>query len=252
MSMDNGNGAPPPTFLSVGELLSRRPHPHYIMKSPSMVVFPTSLIVALPITILANSAVVLAGSAYSDGGSSNIQEYCYTESTNLGTCLGQYLFESEEHINNHQYTQQQLVKCNECSGMYYMGDESCSGLKALNEVRGTDTDDDSSKNANDGTTATTTEVETIDWHESFCVTYDNCVNTYCPASCIDEQNAWVECMVLELDCDWRCIPEEEETGFGSGSMMMTRNSSGGGNGVVPWRWMMLSSLSLTWFRHWMG
>jgi hypothetical protein len=216
-----------------------------------MVVFPTSLIVALPITILANSAVVLAGSAYSDGGSSNIQEYCYTESTNLGTCLGQYLFESEEHINNHQYTQQQLVKCTECSGMYYMGDESCSGLKALNEVRGTDTDDDSSKNANDGVTAAI-EVEIIDWHESFCVTYDNCVNTYCPASCIDEQNAWVECMVLELDCDWRCIPEEEETGFGSGSMMMTRNSSGGGNGVVPWRWMMLSSLSLTWFRHWMG
>lgn len=26
----------------------------------------------------------------------------------------------------------------------------------------------------------------------------------CPKECWKEQDAWIECLVIELDCDWRC------------------------------------------------
>jgi hypothetical protein len=188
----------------------------------------------------------------SSGNDSNPQEYCSNESTNLGICLGQKLFEGE---NDNQYTQQQLVKCTECSGMYYMGDESCLGLKALNDIRGTDTNNENNySNTNtDGATLATTEddeaASSIDWHESFCMTYDNCVNTYCPSSCMHEQNAWVECMVLELDCDWRCTPggeggiREQGIAIESSSLTMMSNSDAEINDVAARGWILLISLA---------
>mmetsp|Transcript_6066 Transcript_6066/g.11668 ORF Transcript_6066/g.11668 Transcript_6066/m.11668 type:complete len:195 (-) Transcript_6066:362-946(-) len=109
-------------------------------------------------------------------------EYCYHESFNLGTCLG------KAQQSSHDSSNAQIIQCMECSGRF-QGDESCNELKALNIVG-------RSHNASDRFS--------IDWQESFCETYNTCVKKHCPKECWKEQNAWLECSILELNCDWRC------------------------------------------------
>lgn len=122
-------------------------------------------------------------------------EYCYHESFNLGTCLG------KQRIELLDYPQEKLLRCTECSGTFG-GDETCDELKALNDV-GQGTSDG-------GTTAGSINwdesfwAESINWDESFCEEYDRCVEENCPGQCRKEQDAWLECLIVELDCDWRC------------------------------------------------
>ena len=123
-------------------------------------------------------------------------EYCYKESFNLGTCLGR---KQEESLD---VTEEQIVKCMECSGNFN-GNESCEELKALNKPELGSNGTDSS----------------INWNESFCETYNICVEENCPKECWREQDAWIECLVIELDCDWRCpgsswLMNSRETGNG--------------------------------------
>lgn len=109
-------------------------------------------------------------------------EYCYNESFNLGICLER---QRHELIN---YSQKELDLCTECTGDIEEGDfDACDELKSLNNVRNV--------NATEGM---------IDWDETFCVSYDRCVMENCPHQCEKEQTAWLECLILELNCDWRC------------------------------------------------
>ena len=109
-------------------------------------------------------------------------EYCFKETTNLGTCLGK---QQEEQLD---YTDANILQCLECSGKF-QGDETCEELKALNDVE---------SGYSDGTESS------INWNESFCESYNICVDAFCPTRCLREQNAWLECLIIELDCDWRC------------------------------------------------
>eukprot|EP00571_Detonula_confervacea_P016646 CAMPEP_0172310294 /NCGR_PEP_ID=MMETSP1058-20130122/11406_1 /TAXON_ID=83371 /ORGANISM="Detonula confervacea, Strain CCMP 353" /LENGTH=187 /DNA_ID=CAMNT_0013023087 /DNA_START=90 /DNA_END=653 /DNA_ORIENTATION=- len=109
-------------------------------------------------------------------------EYCYNESFNLGTCLGK---QQHEQVD---VTEQQILQCTECSGNFN-GGETCEELIALNDIE---------NGANNGTK------DSINWHDSFCETYNICVEENCPRQCWKEQDAWLQCLVIELDCDWRC------------------------------------------------
>mmetsp|Transcript_13233 Transcript_13233/g.20004 ORF Transcript_13233/g.20004 Transcript_13233/m.20004 type:complete len:205 (-) Transcript_13233:342-956(-) len=109
-------------------------------------------------------------------------EYCYHESFNLGTCLGKAQQSSHDSSNAH------IIQCMECSGRF-QGDETCNELKALNNV---------------GISHNASDRFSIDWQEPFCETYDRCVERHCPKECWKEQDAWLECSILELNCDWRC------------------------------------------------
>lgn len=87
----------------------------------------------------------------------------------------------------------------ECSG-HFNGDETCAELKALNDVE---------------FGSTGTGEDSINWHESFCESYNMCVETNCPKQCLKEQDAWLQCLIIELDCDWRCAGSDW---FGSRSI----------------------------------
>lgn len=89
----------------------------------------------------------------------------------------------------------QILQCLECSGKF-RGDETCAELKALNDIALQIEPDDN--------VTAQEENNVVNWHESFCETYNICVETNCPKQCQREQDAWAECLVIELDCDWRC------------------------------------------------
>lgn len=48
---------------------------------------------------------------------------------------------------------------------------------------------------------------------SFCETYNNCVKTSCPPACWKEHVRWLECVIIELDCDLGCESVELGHGF---------------------------------------
>ena len=141
-------------------------------------------------------------------------EYCYNESNNLGICLGKY---KREHPGGS--VDAQIIQCTECSGNFF-GDETCDELKTLNDIAirvdndtsnsGTSSGGDSgSSSVTDNPDDSTTTSTTINWNESFCETYNRCVQTNCPQRCWHEQEEWIQCLVIELDCDWRCMEGEE-------------------------------------------
>jgi len=108
-----------------------------------------------------------------------------SESFNLGTCLG-------KHIKD----EAQILRCSECSGQFN-GDETCEELKALNDISKPHIIN-SKNNSGDG----------IQWNDSFCEQYNKCVEQNCPKQCWHEQDKWIQCMIIELDCDWRCKESE--------------------------------------------
>lgn len=151
---------------------------------------------------------------YQDGTS----EYCYNESYNLGTCLG------KQRLELLDYSQEKLVRCTECSGNFD-GYDTCDELKALNDV-------DGGLGLGDGGTSSAMTTAVIDWDESSCEAYDRCVKENCPEQCRGEQDAWLECLVVQLDCDWRC-PEWGEDIMGNvGAFDVMNNGSPGVDGTV--------------------
>ena len=122
-------------------------------------------------------------------------EYCYTESFNLGTCLGKHIKDDEA----------QILRCSECSGQFN-GDETCDELKALNDISKPHYIT-SSKN-NSTTANNMNSGDDIVWHDSFCEQYNKCVEQNCPKQCWHEQDKWIKCLIIELDCDWRCKESE--------------------------------------------
>mmetsp|Transcript_29908 Transcript_29908/g.51677 ORF Transcript_29908/g.51677 Transcript_29908/m.51677 type:complete len:194 (+) Transcript_29908:89-670(+) len=127
-------------------------------------------------------------------------EYCYNESFNLGTCLG------KQQQDKLDLTNAQIMQCMECSGNFHGDETSCADLKALNDI----------ELDGNGTGSS------INWHESFCETYDVCVEKNCPQECLHEQDAWLECLIIELDCDWRC---PGSTWLGGGTMGLNKNGA---------------------------
>ena len=113
-------------------------------------------------------------------------EYCYTESFNLGTCLGKHIKDDEA----------QILRCSECSGQFN-GDETCDELKALNDISKSHYITTNSKN-NSSSTANINSVDGIDWEDSFCEQYNKCVEQNCPKQCWHEQDQWIQCFVIEL------------------------------------------------------
>jgi hypothetical protein len=151
---------------------------------------------------------------YQDGV---ITEYCYNESYNLGTCLGRQRLELID------YSQEKLVRCIDCSGgtTTLGGHETCDDIKALNDVGG---GGGGLLGGEKGDGAT------IDWDESFCESYDRCVAENCPDQCRWEQDSFLECLVVELDCDWRCMPGStwsigETGGVGGGGATMMESAA---------------------------
>ena len=61
---------------------------------------------------------------------------------------------------------------------------------------------------NSTTTINMNSGDGIDWNDSFCEQYNKCVEQNCPKQCWHEQDQWIQCLIIELDCDWRC--EESE------------------------------------------
>ena len=151
--------------------------------------FPPFLVVIVAIVLLFLPSL----QAYQVDYNNESYEYCYTESFNLGTCLG-------KHIKD----EVQILRCSECSGQFN-GDETCEELKALNDI---------SKphyitNSNNNSTATNMNSgDGIDWDDSFCEQYNKCVEENCPKQCWHEQDEWIQCPIIELDCDWRCKESE--------------------------------------------
>ena len=117
------------------------------------------------------------------------QEYCFKESTEMGICLGKARRDS---LN--KYTTESMMRCLEC-GETVRGDESCDELKALNNL-------EDAPSGNDGDEVV--DLNNIDWHESFCEQYTECVESYCPKQCHHAQARFMDCVVLELECDIRC------------------------------------------------
>ena len=158
---------------------------------------------------------------YQDGA---IAEYCHDESYNLGTCLGRQRLELID------YSQEMLVRCIECSGGTTLGGhETCDEIKALNDVGG---------GGGSGPLGGDGGATMIDWDESFCESYDRCVAENCPDRCRREQDAFLECLVVELDCDWRCMPgstwsigETGGMGGGGGGATMMESAAPGGADV---------------------
>ena len=131
----------------------------------------------------------------------------------------------------------QILQCLECSGKF-RGDETCEELKALNDVeeafetKSNSVTTQDGNNDGDDSEGNTEGNNQINWHESFCETYNICVQTNCPQVCHKEQEAWIDCLIIELDCDWRCTSGSDDRMEGA-KMMYTYNSSG--DGRVRWR-----------------
>ena len=120
------------------------------------------------------------------------EEYCYNESTEMGKCLGK---ERQNSLN--KYTAESMMRCLEC-GETVRGDESCDELKALNDI-----EDAPSSGLGEGGEGVV-DLNNIDWHESFCEQYTECVELYCPKQCHHAQARFMDCVVIELSCDIRC------------------------------------------------
>lgn len=93
-----------------------------------------------------------------------------------------------------------IVKCLECTG-HFQGNETCQELKALNSI--------------------TNDIDLAEEESSgFCQTYNRCVEEYCPRECWKQQDEWLECAIVELNCDWRCPSDDDELGtaFRAGSL----------------------------------
>lgn len=171
----------------------------------------TELIIIIIVILTPSSS-----NAYQIDYNNDSGEYCYNESFNLGTCLGK---QKEEDEN---FSEAQLLRCTECSGSFN-GDETCAELKALNDVAEMLPEEES--------TNATTNSNQINWHDSFCETYNICVEENCPKKCWHEQDAWIQCLIIELDCDWRCQHSDWAEMIGEGgrySGMMFSNSGGAG------------------------
>lgn len=135
----------------------------------------------------------------------------------------------------------QILQCLECSGKF-RGDETCEELKALNDVEevfgtkkisnsvttqdGNTNGDNNENNEGENNENEGNDNQIINWHESFCETYNICVQTNCPQVCHKEQEAWIECLIIELDCDWRCTPGSDNIMMEGAKMMYTYSSSG--------------------------
>ena len=61
---------------------------------------------------------------------------------------------------------------------------------------------------------------------SFCETYNNCVKTNCPPTCWKEHVRWLECVIIELDCDLGCESVELGHGFVGEEFMWNDHSQG--------------------------
>mmetsp|Transcript_23541 Transcript_23541/g.49701 ORF Transcript_23541/g.49701 Transcript_23541/m.49701 type:complete len:260 (+) Transcript_23541:257-1036(+) len=211
-SVKNRNRMPPSTLLF---RLRSRPLPSIPM--------PSLLLLLFLLTTLSPSK------------SSSLSEYCSKESTDLGTCLGK-----QQQYVHLDLTLEQIEKCLECSGNF-TGNESCSELKALNYVDG------DGETAVDGADVGVQVVE-VDGENNdvnakkdagFCQTYNQCVEDNCPRECWPEQDRWLECLVIELDCDWTCPRGVEKpsewTTFAANwngwnySSAFARDGSGGGS-----------------------
>lgn len=150
----------------------------------------TSFLIVISIVLFYN---ISSSTAYQVDYNNESYEYCETESFNLGICLGKHI----------KHDEAQILRCSECSGQFN-GDETCSELKALNDIS-------KPHIFNSNNNSTTTNMNSsggIDWNDSFCEQYNKCVEESCPSQCWHEQDKWIQCLVIELDCDWRCKDSE--------------------------------------------
>jgi hypothetical protein len=124
------------------------------------------------------------------------------------------------------FTDEILYNCIQCSGSYHVG-QSCSELKSLHN---------STTTTEESTNVLTGEMMTITGGDSlsFCETFNNCVRTKCPPACWRAHVKWLECAIVELDCDLGCQSVELGHGFvgeefilGVGNAAMTRSGAAG-------------------------
>lgn len=117
------------------------------------------------------------------------EEYCFNESTEMGICLGKARRDS---LN--KYTAESMMHCLECGETVRGDEQTCDDLKALNDI-----EDAPISNGDE-----VVDLNNIDWHESFCEQYTECVEKYCPKQCHHAQARFMDCVVIELSCDIRC------------------------------------------------
>ena len=103
------------------------------------------------------------------------------------------------------FTNEILYNCIQCSGPY-RGDETCEELKQLHNTTSPAVQ---SVNVLTGETEENTGGDKL----SFCESYNNCVRSNCPPLCWKEHVRWLECVIIELDCDLGCESVELGHGF---------------------------------------
>lgn len=168
-------------------------------------------------------------------------EYCYRESVNIGLCLGRHREQelADGRGGNGEDGDARIVKCLECSGSF-QGDETCDELKAYNNLASSPPDDNPATTAAAGG-AGGAQSDDIQWGDSFCEQYEVCVEENCPKECMREQDAWIECLILELDCDWRCEPGSSFAGDRTMGLSM---AAAGGSKSRASRWDSVLRLGL--------
>merc|ERR1719293_535215 len=115
-------------------------------------------------------------------------EYCYTESYNLGRCLGKFQRESP-------YTDESLMNCLECQSVNISGNETCDEMKAMNNLL----EGPLLEGQSTGENSTVNNSSSINWHDSYCEDYSKCIKSNCPRQCFHEQALFMDCVIIELD-----------------------------------------------------
>ena len=112
------------------------------------------------------------------------------------------------------------MNCLECQSVNISGNETCDEMKAMNNLL----EGPLLEGQSTGENSTVNNSSSINWHDSYCEDYSKCIKSNCPRQCFHEQALFMDCVIIELDCDLGCssdwMPDEM-----IGDRIIGRNSS---------------------------